>query len=212
MAERDAVELVLERDWRSFLDALTVRPETSPLSLPPERRMPLSRTALLALLEEARALWAEIGVELEAEPELLERYVNAGWTLKDLLAHLASWAAEFRREVETVSRHESFDYAIPFAMTVMGPNEWNEEEVERRRQHGLDEILAEYRKETAALEELVLEIGDAELYGSAEFPHAPSGDPSARWRGPAAFLIAVKCLHDRYHFEQVRARLMRFRA
>jgi hypothetical protein len=57
------------------------------------------------------------------------RYINGAWTLQQLFAHLASWAREFRHQVETVVRGESFDYAIPFALSVIGPTRWNEQQV-----------------------------------------------------------------------------------
>jgi hypothetical protein len=208
MAERDVLERLRE-EWRSLLDAQSIRPETTPLALPRERRMPLSRTALLALLEEVRAAWSDLRESVDEE--LAGRYVNAGWTLKDLLAHLASWATEFRREVAAAARREELDYAIPFAMGVLGPTQWNEEQVAARRDQGLEAIFDEFARETAALEEIVLTIGDGELYAPALFPPAPSGDPAARFRGPAAFIISAKCLHDRHHIEQIRERLTRFR-
>lgn len=207
MAE-DAIEKLLEQEWRELVEAMPVGPEASPVTLAPERRMPVSRTALLAQLEEVRADWVDLRERVDAG--IASRYVNAAWTLKELLAHLASWAAEFRREVETVARHESFDYAIPYAMAVVGPNAWNEEQVAVRRERSLEELFAEFDEETARLEELVVSIGDRELYGASEFPLAPSGDPSSPWRGPAAILIAGKCLHDRYHVAQIRERLKRF--
>lgn len=210
MAERDAVEKLLFDEWRALVDEAAVRPERSPLALPPERRMPLSRTALLALLAEVRASWS--GLRERVDPELGERFVNAAWTLKDLLAHLSSWAAEFRREVEGASRGESFDYAIPYAMAVIGPNAWNEEQVAARRDRDLEQIFEEFESETARLEELVIEMSERELYGPSTFPLAPSGDPSSRWRGPAAILISGKCLHDRYHIAQIKERLRRFRS
>ena len=200
------VEARLDLEWRSLLESMA---ETaSPLALPPERRVALSRVALLAQLEEVREEWKVLRGFVNEE--LSSRFVNAAWTLKDLLAHLASWAREFRREVETVSRGESFDYAIPFAMSVLGPNQWNEVEVQRRRDRGLDAIFEEFEGETARLVEIVISMAEPELLRPAAFPLAPSGDPAERFQVPAGWIIAGKCLHDRYHIAQIRKRLRSF--
>lgn len=205
MAKRGDLEARLQREWQERVNAQPFRPERSPLALPPETRFPLRPTALVAELEEVREALGELRqLPLAA---YAERYVNAGWTLKDLLAHLASWAGEFRREVETVRRGESFDYEIPFALSVVGPNRWNEEQVLGRRGLSLEEILEEYEAETRRLEELVLEMPEEALYRRAVFPHVPSGEPGARWSATNALVISGKCLHDRYHLAQIRQRL-----
>jgi hypothetical protein len=202
MAEYE-LEEELRNAWQRLVETRD-EPE-SPLSLPPEQRMALSPPALFAELEEVREAWHELRGRVNED--LSKRYINASWTLKELLAHLASWAKEFRMEVETVSRGESFDYSIPFAMTVFGPNQWNEEQVRSRAASSLSEIFDELEGETERLEEVLLTLTHEALYGSASFPFAPTGEPAERWRGTNAFIIAGKCLHDRHHIAQIRDRL-----
>ena len=198
----------LELEWRSLLAAISAT-ERSPLDLSPDRRMAVSRVALLAELEEVREEWKSLqGV---VDKEMGGRFANAAWTLKDLLAHLASWAREFGGEIATVARNESFDYAIPFAMSILGPNQWNEREVQARRERTLDEIFREFDEETARLQELVMEMEEPVLYQPTPFPLAPSGNQKERLTVPPAFLVSGKCLHDRYHFAQIRKLLARFR-
>lgn len=200
-----------EREWRELLEAVekSLSPEAPTLALPPERRMPLSRIALLALLEEVRDEWRGLRRRVEADPETAERFVNAAWTLKELLAHMASWAVEFRREVETVHEGERFDYAIPYAMGVFGPTEWNEVEVRKRDEATLEAIFDEYAQESERLEDLVVRVNDAVLYGAQTFPLAPSGDPEALLQGPTAFIVFAKCIHDLHHIAQIKSRLPR---
>jgi hypothetical protein len=198
----------LELEWRSLLEAMST-PERSPLDLPPDRRLALSRVALLAQLEEVREEWSSLQGLIDEETGA--RFANAAWTLKDLLAHLASWAREFGSEIATVSRNEGFDYAIPFAMSILGPNQWNEREVQARRERTLEEIFREFDEETERLQDLVIEMEDPVLYQPAPFPLAPSGNPTERLPVPPAFLVSGKCLHDRYHFAQIRKLLARFR-
>jgi DNA-directed RNA polymerase specialized sigma24 family protein len=198
----------LELEWRSLL-AATSAPKRSPTDFAPGRRIAVSRVALLAQLEEVREEWTSIKHLVDAETGA--RFANAGWTLKDLLAHLASWAREYGREIATVARKESFDYAIPFAMSTLGPNQWNELEVDARRDRSLEEIFREFDEETGRLQELVIEIEEPILYRPAPFPLAPSGNQKERLPLTPAFLVSGKCLHDRYHFAQIRKLLDRLR-
>jgi DinB superfamily len=209
MAEpRDTdVRRQLAREWRALLDR-TPAGRGNPLDLSPERRVALGRIALFAQIEEVREGFRTLRDVVD--DELGARFANAGWTLKELLAHLASWAEEFRREIETVSRHESFAYSIPFAMSVLGPNQWNAIEVGKRRDRSLEEIFDEYDRETARLQEIVLSMEEPDLYRGQEFPIAPSGRPEEKWRGPSAVIVAAKCMHDRYHLAQIRERLARW--
>ena len=193
----DPVMRQLEREWEQALDRL------SAFVSRPRRRGPPDVTVIVAELEDVRLQWAE----LRASGVLAQyagRYITAEWTLRDLLAHMASWSTEFDREVETVARGERFDYAIPFAMSVMGPNQWNQVEVDRRRERSLDEILDEFESRLRRLEEQVLALPPETLYAEAQFPMAPTGDPAARSRGSIAQITLVRCGHDRYHLERIR--------
>ena len=205
------LEELLVNEWRELLasleDALEVAP--SPVALPAARRMPLSPTALFAQLEEVREEWRALRAAIQ--PDDVERYVNAAWTLKDLVAHVASWAKEFRHEVEMVFHGGSFNYAIPYVMTVVGPNEWNEEQVRERATQSLDVSFEELDTETLRMQELLFEMSEQDLYAPATFPLAPSGDPAAKWKGPSAVIIAGKCEHDRHHIGQLRKRLLFWR-
>lgn len=169
---------------------------------------PATPLALFAQLEDILELWKQ----LRREPleELAERYANGAWTLKDLLGHLASWAHEFRREVETVTRGEIFDYVIPFALSVVGPNEWNNRQAEALRAAPLAEILSSFEADTRWLQDQVLALPEPALYGEARFPLSPSGDPTALFKGPIAFLVLGKCQHDLHHLGQIRELLERW--
>lgn len=205
------LEELLDSEWRALLasvdDAFDASP--SPLALPPSRRIPVSPIALFAQLEQVREEWNELRDAIQ--PGDAERYVNAAWTLKDLVAHVASWAKEFRSEVETVYRGDSFDYVIPYAMSVMGPNDFNETLVQERKGRSLDASFDELDSETSRLQDLLFEMSDKDLYHPATFPLAPSGDPAALWTGPSAAIIAGKCVHDRHHIAQLKQRLASWR-
>ena len=170
-------------------------------------RFPVSPTALYAQMEEVLLAWRELG---DDRLERLEgRFVNGAWTLKDLLGHLASWAAEFRREVETVAAGGAFDYAIPFALSVLGPNEWNARAVEDQRPRSLRAIRSAFEAETRRLQDLVLAMPREVLYGPTDFPLAPTGDPRIPFRGNVAQIVFGKCEHDNHHLGQIRRWLER---
>src|SRR5262245_39856912 len=76
----------------------------------PERA---SRVALLAELDDLRLLVLELREAL-ASPEAKTARITARWTALDVVAHLASWAAETRREMERLLAHTPFDYTIHF--------------------------------------------------------------------------------------------------
>ncbi len=188
----------LARDWQAFLRGPDVGP--------PFRRggppFPTTVAGLFAELEEILLLWRE----LRDQPlrRHARRFVSAAWTLQDLLAHLASWAGEFRREVETLAAGREIDYAIPFALSVIGPNEWNQVEVERRRSLTLTEVLDQFEDETKHLQDVVLSLSPPDLLRPARLPAAPSGDPAARMQGNIAVVVSGKCMHDRHHIGNVR--------
>lgn len=207
MADRDDLDLELSREWRELVESTSTAAASSPTSLEPGARLPLRRTALYAELEDVRVSWRELSPGIT---RYAERYVNAGWTVRQLVAHLAAWAKEFREEVETVSRGDAFDYAIPFALSVVGPTQWNAEQVQARRGQSVEELLEELDRETRRLQDLVLTIDEPSLYGPASFPHAPSGDPSQRWRGTNAIVILGRCQHDRHHLRHLRERIRAF--
>lgn len=193
----------LEREWRELAARLAVGTPGRPSWLVAGRPvLPIRPLALFAQLEEVLLAWRE----LRERPlgGWAGRYVTSAWTLKDLLAHLASWAEEFRRDVETVARGESFDRSIPYALSVMGPGEWNAVEVEARRALSLEEVLDQFEAETHRLQHLVLALPEQTLFRPAAFPYAPSGDPAERWKGNIAVVVMSKCAHDQYHLGRIR--------
>jgi uncharacterized damage-inducible protein DinB len=193
----------LRHEWQELLASLPPERVNSPRWFSTAGPMrTLSAKELFAEVEEVRSMWDE----LRAAPleQFAGRFINPAWTLKDLLAHLASWAGEFRREVEMAAGGQSFDYAIPYALSVVGPSQWNQVEVEKRAEESLDEIFQEFETETTRLQDLLIELPQSALASESAFPLAPSGDPAALWRGNSAQIVLMKCAHDRYHMGRIR--------
>ncbi len=193
---------LLQAEWKEAATALAPPAEATVLLRPPEQRMPLSPLALFAEIEDVRESWRRIF----AQPRLAElapQRFNTRWSLKDLLGHLSYWATEFAAEVRTAADDAAFDYAIPGVLTEKGPTDWNEKEVVKRRNATLDRVFEEYERASEALQDLVLQMPQPQLFLDREFPYSPSGDPAQLWHGPAAMVPYFKCMHDRYHFAQI---------
>lgn len=187
----------LVAEWQDVV----ARPDAGPAFRRGGPPFPTTAAGLFAELEEVLLLWRELrAIPLRRHAR---RFVNAAWTLQDLLAHLASWAAEFRREVETAAAGREPDYAIPFALSIMGPNEWNQAEVESRRGLSLAEVLDQFETETRRLQEVVLGLSPAQILRFTTLPAAPSGDPAERVKGNVAIVVSGKCTHDRYHIGMI---------
>jgi len=194
----------LEREWQELLASV---PEEQGADAAAARaaaaKTPLRPAAVFAELEDVRLGFAELVASGLLEKHA-ERLITRKWTLRDLLAHLASWAAEFRKETEIAARGGDFDYTILHVPSPRGPNEWNQERVEERRSLSLAEILAEYERETLRLQELVLLLPEETLAVDREFPLSPTGDPAALLRSSIGDIASMKCFHDRYHFARIR--------
>jgi uncharacterized damage-inducible protein DinB len=203
MPER-ALTARIASEWEALVRRSADETRSRPEWLVPGRPVfPARPMALFAQLEEVLALWAELrGAPLARSAN---RFITASWTLKDLLGHLASWAAEFRREVETMARGGTFDYAIPYALSVMGPNAWNAEAAEGQRSASLESILDEFEEQTGRLQDLVLAVPEDRLYVPTPSPLAPSGDPNATMQASIAQIVLGKCMHDRYHLGRIAA-------
>jgi uncharacterized damage-inducible protein DinB len=190
---RASIHDEIRREWQDLLASLPPERVNSPRWFSAAGPMrTLSAIELFTELEEVLSTWQA----LKAAPlqEFARRFINPAWTLKDLLAHLASWAAEFRREVEMAAGGQEFDYAIPYALSVAGPNQWNQVEVERRAEKSLDEIFQEFETETTRLQDLLSELPQPALASESKF---------ALWRGNSAQIVLMKCAHDRYHMGRI---------
>jgi len=199
----DAVLQQLEQDWRGAVASLPGRNLAHPdwlRTMPPP--LPSRPAALFAELEDTRRHWLELR-EWQGLREHAESMVNAGWSYKDLLAHLASWAVEFHRQIVTAAEGREFDYEIPFQPKV-GPTDWNAIEVARRREMSLDEIFDQFDAAFAASQELVLALPPAQLTATVRFPIRMGPEPLV---GNIPRIVAMKCWHNHYHFAQIRQRL-----
>jgi len=193
----------LEQEWAAAIASLPREELARPAWLVEMGApMPWRPAALYAELEDVRREWRELrewpALHIHANDK-----VNPGWTYKDLLAHLASWAEEFAREVSGVAQGSEFDYEISFEPDV-GPTDWNAREVARLGPLTLDAVLDQYDQATLHLQDLVFEIPHDRMIHEARFPICMGPEPL---KGSIPRIVVMKCFHDRYHFAQIRKRL-----
>ncbi len=190
-----SVESRLAADWGTLVGSLAA------VEAQPFVPGAFSPAGLSALVAENRARWRAIALALEVGGGA-ERLATTAWSARDLLAHLASWAAEFRRELETIARGEAFDYRIVFRPGV-GPTEWNDAALHARRERSLAEVLAEYEAETDRFDDLLLSLPDAAFARHVALPLAVTGDPAVPLTVPLAGLVAARCGHESHHLSQL---------
>jgi len=192
------VERALVEEWQAFVEAQ--RPDPDAAVSPPRSR--LTRPLLWAELEDARQAFVELRASLD-EPAKAEALATTRWTVKDVVGHVASWATELVRQIETIAAHREFDYVITFTPRV-GPTEWNARELERRAAMSLDDRFRELDRATAHVQDLVLSLPDDVLFGETVLPQTPDGRPEHRWRARPADFIVNMCSHYRYHLDRLR--------
>jgi len=200
------VERTLNDEWHTFVDTGQPNPDLAVTTVE-ARGNRITRPLLWAELEDVRLAFAELHAALDEESKV-DAPATTLWTVKDVVAHLASWATEFKRQIETVAARATFDYLITFTPRV-GPTEWNARELDRRRAMSLDDRFRELDAATARIQELALSLPDDLLFTAAELPQTPDGRPESRWRTRLADLMLMKCWHDRYHLDRLQEVLRR---
>jgi hypothetical protein len=118
------------------------------------------------------------------------------WTLKDMLAHVASWDEEIVRVLQTFTMPGESQYTYVIADR-NGFAVWNEEQVGSRRERTFSETMSEYEIARRDLIQVVEGLTDAVLNRSR----------MTSWGKPATgfALIMTQVEHDREHAEQVRS-------
>jgi len=164
---------------------------------------PLGAAAMCVELEEVRRAWED----LRRAPDFArdsDQMMTSQWTLRDLTSHVASWAREFRLEVEFTLRGQEVPYEIYFDPH-LGPAEWNHARVAERREQKLNDILYEIDAETRRMQELVLRASPERLLTEMKFGPVVGPERRPLFR-TLAELAAGRCFHDRHHLTRIAAR------
>jgi len=195
MRREDNIEMELQQAWYQLLE------QTSVLAGPvPTIRV---RPATLGielddLLAEWREIWSSDWFGSESD-----RLVTSEWTLKDVVAHVASWSAEMRAQAEILAKSSEVPYRILFEK-VGGPRTWNAEHVSLRRTHSLETLIREIEHETALLQDLLYKVEVPILFFERPIGIAMSTAPNEPWIRSIAGMVDMRCFHDRLHMSRIR--------
>jgi hypothetical protein len=159
-----------------------------------------SPTAVIAEIKDLRITLEQLRASIE-RTGVAELRVTTLWTVRDVVAHLASWAAETRREAEHILAGRAFDYTIHFE-AAGGPRSWNQREVEQRAGKTLDELFDELDDEHQRLIELVFRTAHERLTVEADLPRT-SGEPPRAWHMSVGAMIVAGAWHTRLHIARI---------
>ena len=189
---RHHIDMQLQHDWYQLIDQI-IAPAT-----PPRRLRPAT---LWIQLEDLLLQWRELWTSdwFAADQGQL---ITSEWTLKDVTAHVASWAGELRAQAEILAGGTGVGYQIIFD-EVGGPRSWNAEKVEMRRSQSLEELISEIERETVRFQDLLFEVGISELSTERPIGIAPTAAPRRPWIRSIAGLVEMRCIHDRHHINRI---------
>ena len=197
---RDHIDMQLQHDWYHLLNQI-IAPAKPAIRLRP--------ATLWIQLEDLLLQWRELWTSewfAEDQGEL----ITSEWTLKDLIAHVGSWAGELRSQAEILATGTGVGYQILFD-EIGGPRSWNADKVAIRRSQSLDELVGEIERETVRFQDLLNEIDIPTLITERPIGIAPTGVPGQPWIRSIAGLVDMRCFHDRHHMNRIiqwkRARL-----
>jgi len=147
-----------------------------------------NKTQLIQRFNEARhkvrALLSDIDIHMDIYP---------GWTIKEVLAHLAGW------DDATILTLEAFSAGNPPPVpAVRGINLYNSQTVAEREKLNYEQIVREWDLVRKQLSSILESIKDEKLGATIVSPWGPSMT--------VAELITVMTEHEEEHAEDIRAR------
>lgn len=130
-------------------------------------------------------------VEGLSEAEMTTLPVAGVWTIKDILAHISGWAAWDLAGIRSILAGERPDFS-----EIQEVDTFNARLVAERDAWPLDQILAEMRDTQTALQELLANMPDEDLFRVGPF-QGPYWDNLAGW-------LQVTWEHEEEHVAQIR--------
>src|SRR2546425_3303240 len=99
------VERTLNDEWHTFVDTGQPNPDLAVTTVE-ARGNRITRPVLWAELEDVRLAFAELHAALDEESKA-DALATTLWSVKDVVAHLASWATEFKRDRKSTRLNSS---------------------------------------------------------------------------------------------------------
>jgi uncharacterized damage-inducible protein DinB len=155
----------------------------------------MKRDEAIQQLRAARKELQETLAGMSEEDFLRARAIDK-WTLKDTLAHLASWDEEVVRVLQTFTMPGESQYTYIISER-NGFAVWNEEEINARRERTVSQIMSEFETARRDLIQVIEGLTDAVLNRSR----------MTSWGRPATGfeLRVTQAEHDREHANQIRS-------
>jgi hypothetical protein len=189
----------LGADWRALQNTAAGSPQRIIEIAAPDRA---SRRAILVELEDIR--WSCRDLERHVgETGQADTLATSRWTVRQVVAHLASWARRTRLELESLTEGRHQLETIHFEpIGDGGPRTWNQREVEARRASTMATVFDEIESELTQVAEMVARLPEDQLRGIVELPRT-SGEPAEPWRRSIAAMVLMSCRHTRYHLTRL---------
>jgi uncharacterized protein (TIGR03083 family) len=154
--------------------------------------LPTNRADLLRQIENERAALEQLLATL-AEAQMIEPALDGGWSIKDVLAHIAAWESMMVEWVEASLRDETPDRPV-------SGDDWvdslNDSLYGRYQAMPLADVRSLFASAYERAYETASGLSEAELFEPDRFA----------WRGgsPLVVLVAANtCWHYREHREQI---------
>jgi len=186
----------LQSAWQQLLEqASALTPSRSTIRVRP--------VTLCIELEDLLAEWREVW-NSEWFASELDELITSEWTLKDIIAHVASWSTEMRTQAGILAKGSAVGYQILFEK-VGGPRSWNAEQVALRRSQPVEELIGEIERETARFQDLLYAVEQPILFVERPIGIAMPGTGEP-WIRSIAGIVEMRCFHDRMHLHRIRQR------
>lgn len=146
-----------------------------------------------AMEREMQAAWQLLAsaVDSFSEEEMVHPGVVDGWSIKDLLGHVAFWADKAAADLKLIAAGRPQDVEVPGSEEAV--DEWNEREREARQGRPLPEVreewLASYQAAMEALAAFPAERLEENVKGSTVLERF-AGDTYEHYREHAAHLMS----------------------
>src|SRR5262245_5598237 len=153
----------------------------------------MKRDEAIQLLRASRKELQETLVGMSEDDYLRAKAIDK-WTLKDTLAHVASWDEEMVRVLQTFTMPGESVYTYTISER-NGFAVWNEEQVSARRELGVTQVLSEFETARRDLMQVIEGLTDAVL----------NRKRMTSWGKTATGfeLVTTQMEHDREHANQI---------
>jgi hypothetical protein len=146
--------------------------------------------AMNSLIEARAALLA--AVEGLSETEMTTLPVAGPWTIREILAHIGGWAVWDLDTIKRILAGENLDLSV-----IQDVDSFNAQLVADRSGWSLEQIFAEMESAQTAMQELLDNLSDDELFGPGPFQ-------GPYWNNLAE-LLQIAWEHEEEHVAQILA-------